>query len=147
MFRIPFSVLLGLLSVGSGIRGEGPAPKHQLVTCPDQKLELCTSRPSRWGPGDPCGVSPGGVKNREARPLSPGLPRTRRGLSLCWESKRQAHSQMIGGLVAPTGRGVPQTFREGAAVPMGLAGAPRGEPREQAHQQAITSVLALQERV
>ena len=49
--------------------------------------------------------------------------------------------------MAPTGRGVPRTFREGAEVPMGLAGAPRAEPREQAHQQAITSVLALQESV
>ena len=26
VFRIPLSILLGLLSVGSGIRGEGPAP-------------------------------------------------------------------------------------------------------------------------
>ena len=41
--------------------------------------------------------------------------------------------------------GCPRTFREGAEVPMGLAGAPRAEPKEQAHQQAITSVLTLQE--
>ena len=99
------------------------------------------------GAGGPRGASPGGIKNREARPLSPGLPRTRRGLALCWGSKRQVHSQMIGDLPALTGRGVPWTFGGGAAVPTGLAGAPRAEPREEAHQQAVTSVLSLQERV
>lgn len=52
-----------------------------------------------------------------------------------------------GGPAGSHREGCSPDIRGRAAVPKGLTGAPHAEPREEAHQQAITSVFSLQERV